>query len=86
MDLFYYLADYRLWICILCGMGVKPKHYLTHLTKWHTDHSEANMSKKARMLLVEELMLKGPIDPDLPEFQLPQLGLLALPHLPIHKG
>jgi hypothetical protein len=67
-------------------MGVKPKHYLTHLTKWHTDHSEANMSKKARMLLVEELMLKGPIDPDLPEFQLPPPGLLALPHLPIHEG
>ncbi|CAN9210663.1 hypothetical protein AA0121_g11547 [Alternaria tenuissima] len=67
-------------------MGVKPKHYLTHLTKWHTDHPEVNTSKKARMLLVEELLLKGPIDPDLPEFQLPQLGLLALPHLPIHEG
>ncbi|KAI5364340.1 hypothetical protein J4E82_011544 [Alternaria postmessia] len=56
-------------------MGVKPKHYLTHLTMWHTDHPEVNTSKKARMLLVEELLLKGPTDPDLPEFQLPQQGL-----------
>ena len=86
MDLFHYLADYQSWICIPCGMGVKPKHYLTHLTRWHTDHLEVNTSKKARMLLVEELMLKGPTDPDLPEFQLPQPGLLALPHLPIHEG
>jgi hypothetical protein len=44
-------------------MGVKPNHYLTHLSKWHTDHSEVNTSKKARMLLIEELMLKGPTDP-----------------------
>jgi hypothetical protein len=71
MDLFHYLADYQSWICILYGMGVKPKHYLTDLTRWHTDQSEANTSKKARMLLVEELMLKGLTDPDLPEFQLP---------------
>jgi hypothetical protein len=59
MDLLHYLVDYQSWICILCGIGVKPKHYLTYLIKWHTDHLDANTSKKARMLLVEELILKG---------------------------
>jgi hypothetical protein len=31
-------------------------------------------------------MLKTPIDPDSPCFQLPPPGLLVLPHLPIHGG
>jgi hypothetical protein len=86
VNLFHYLADYESWTGVQCGVGVKPNHYLTHLTKWHTDHSEVNTSKKARMLLVEELMLQGVTDPDLPGFQLPQPGLLALPHFPIHEG
>lgn len=38
------------------------------------------------MLLVEELMSKGPTNPDLPGFHLPQLGLLNLLHLPIHES
>lgn len=72
IDLFHYLADYQTWIYILCGIGVKPPHYLTHLTKWHANHSEVKASKKARLLLVKELMLKSPANPNLPEFQLPQ--------------
>jgi hypothetical protein len=86
IDLFYYLADYQSWICIPCSIGVKPKHYLAHLTRWHTDQLKDKTSKKARMLLVEETMLKGLTDPGLPEFQLPQPGLLVLLHLPIHEG
>lgn len=86
MDLFYYLADYQTWICVPCGMGVKPLHYLTHLTKWHANHSELKGPKKAKLLLVEELMRKNPTNPDLPGFQLPRPGQLALPHLPIHQG
>jgi hypothetical protein len=86
MDLFSYLADHRTWICIPCGTGVKPKHYPAHLARWHVDHPELGLSKKARTLLVDELMLKTPIDSDSPCFQLPPPGLLALPHLPIHGG
>jgi hypothetical protein len=86
MDLFYYLTDYQSWICIPCGTGVKPEHYLTHLTKWHADHPELKTSRKARRLVVDELMLKSPSDPELPEFQLPQPNLLALPYLSIHEG
>lgn len=47
---------------------------------------EVNALKKARMLLVKELMLQGVTDPDLPGFQLPQPVLLALSHFPICKG
>jgi hypothetical protein len=86
MDLFYYVTDYQTWICIPCGMGVKPLHYLRHLIKWHANQSEVKASKKAKLLLVEELMLKDSSDPDLPGFQLPRPGQLALPHLPIHEG
>jgi hypothetical protein len=69
MDLFHNLADYQTWICILCGIGVKPPHYLIHLTNWDANHSEVKTSKKARLLVVEELMLKSTTNPDLPEFQ-----------------
>ena len=86
MNLFSYLADYRTWIYIPCGMGVKPKHYLAHVVKWHADHPDLGSSKNARALHVEELMLKTLIDPNSPSFQLPPPGLLALPHLPIHAG
>jgi hypothetical protein len=86
MDLFSYLADHRTWICIPCGTSVKPKHYLAHLARWHADHPELGSSRKARTLFADELMLKTPIDPDSPCFQLPPPGLLALPHLPIYDG
>jgi hypothetical protein len=32
MDLFSYLEDYQTWVCAPCGAGIKPKHYLAHLT------------------------------------------------------
>lgn len=86
MDLFHYLTDYRTWICITCGIGVRPKHYLAHLTRSHAEHPILGSSKDARTQLVEELMLKSPVDPDSACFQLPPAGQLALPHLPIHQG
>ena len=86
MDLFSYTEDHRTWICVPCGTGVKPKQYGTHLRRYHADHPKIASSKKERELVVEELMLKSPIDPDSPSFQLPPAGLLALPHLPIYDG
>ena len=62
-------------------MDVKPKHYLAYLVKRHAEHSYLGSSKKARALLVEELMLKTLIDPNSPSFQLLPLGLHALLHL-----
>lgn len=86
MDLFSYLTDYQTWICVSCGVGVKPKHYLTHLTRRHAEHPELRCSKKSLLALVEQLMLKSPLDPDSPSFRIPSVGRLALPHLPIHAG
>lgn len=67
-------------------MGVKPNHYFGHLTRHHGDHPKLGSSKHERKMVVEELMLKSPVDPNSPSFQAPPAGLLALPHLPIYNG
>ncbi|KAJ8117731.1 hypothetical protein OPT61_g1154 [Boeremia exigua] len=68
------------------GANAPPYQNSPLLQRWHANHSDVKASKKAKLLLVEELMLKHPANPDLPGFQLPRPGQLALPHLPIHEG
>jgi hypothetical protein len=47
MDLFSYLEDYQTWVCVPCDAGVKPKHYVAHLTRLHNDHPDIGSAKKS---------------------------------------
>ena len=85
MELFSFLKDYKTWVCVPCGYGVRPQHYAAHFRRFHTDHPHLNTGSKTRDVR-DELLQKAPIDPDSTYFIMPHAGTSALPYLPLHIG
>lgn len=86
MDLFYYNAEHRLWICKSCRTGVAPASILGHLrNKRHRTHPTAR-TEAQRAAVAEEVWKATPFDPLTEPFRPPAPESRPIVGLPIHDG
>src|SRR4051794_21227978 len=87
MDLFRYIEDYRILVCLPCGFAVPPSYLRTYLSSRHRDHPDLStklqLDQAAEKLLLERLL----VDPGRGETPTaPAAGSPPIAYLPVYRG
>lgn len=91
MDLFNYLSNFRVLVCVPCGSGVPPAHLGTHLRTHHADHAEIQALKgwpgRGVKKIVEQILNSYSIlDPRNVAIEMPPPESPPVPGLRLYHG
>jgi hypothetical protein len=85
MDLFEYLPDFKIQICIPCGHAISPGSLKGHLRRNHGNHAQLH-SRDGLQKVVDQLLQVPVIDPHKEPITVPEPGRAHFPCLPRFRG
>lgn len=90
LDLFEYLAPYRVLACRLCATGVVPAYLVSHIRTHHREHSGHFKTPRSAARWVQERLLPSLLgdllDPVSETISYPLLDSDAILVLTVHTG